>query len=340
MEKCFVTKLSGRTDNQNLLKIGEMRIYFAKVSGSTPRKITLSFKDDCQVSINGGYFTDNSFSINIGTTENFAAATKKDLFISNDECYVSIENKYSLKEILCTCDIKSFDISSLKYSNKLIGISLKSTGVYGNISDLKNLTSLYLIEINSSNVTGDISSLKNLNLKILQINSPNVTGDISSLQNMTTLASINIDSTAITGDISALQKMSKLNIIVLDNTQVSGDVSSFNNLSSLTTLYCKAKFVTGEISLLPANLKILTAKNEALFKWKGTRPSASSIISLENVRLGSDVDSMLNNMANCTDINSSSGSKFIKVIGTKTSASDTAVATLQQKGYTVSITPA
>lgn len=318
MGKCLVTKLNGRTDNQNLLKIGEMRIYFAKVSGSTPRKITLSFKDDCQVSINGGYFTDNSFSTNIGTTENFAAGTKKDLFISNDECYVSIENKYSLKEILCTCDIKSFDISSLKYSNNLVAISLNSPGVYGNISDLKNLILLYLIEINS----------------------PNVTGDISSLQNITDLNVFSINSTAITGDISVLQKMSKLSSINLDNTQVSGDVSSFNNLSSLNYLYCRAKFVTGEISLLPANLKTLTAKKEALFTWKGTRPSASSIISLDGVRLGSDVDSMLNNMANCTDIISSSSSKIIRVIGTKTSASDAAVATLQSKGYTVSITPA
>ena len=339
MGKCFVTKLSGITDNQNLLKIGEMRIYFAKVSGSTPRKITLSFKENCKVSINGGYFTDNSLSTNIGTIEKFAAKQKKDLFISNDECYVSIENKYSLKEILFTCDTASFDISSLKYSNNLIGISLKSTGVYGNISDFKNLTLLSMIEINSPNVTGDISSLQKLNLDNLEINSPNVTGDISSLQNMTTLTSFNIALTAITGDISALQKMSKLNFINLNDTQVSGNISSFNNLSSLTTLYCKVKFVTGEISLLPANLKALTAKNEALFTWKGTRPSDSSIISLENVRLGSDVDSMLNNMANCTDINSSSGSKLIKVIGTKTSASDTAVTPLQQKGYTVLIFP-
>ena len=339
MGKCFVTKLSGRTDNLNLLKIGEMRIYFAKVSGSTPRKITLSFKEDCQVSINGGYFTNDSLSTTIGTTEEFVADQKKELFISNDKCYVSIENKYSLKEILCTCDIESFDISSLMYSNSLISISLNSTGVYGNISDFKNLTLLSVLEIKSPNVIGDISSLQKLNLKSLTINSPNVTGDISSLQNMTTLISFNIASTAITGYISALQKMSKLNFINLNDTQVSGNISSFNNLSSLTTLYCRTKFVTGEISLLPANLKVLTAKKEALFTWKGTRPSASSIISLENVRLGSDVDSMLNNMANCTDINSSSGSKFIKVIGTKTSASDTAVTTLQQKGYTVSITP-
>ena len=41
----------------------------------------------------------------------------------------------------------------------------------------------------------------------------------------------------------------------------------------------------------------------------------------------------------CAEINGLN-IKYIKCSGTRTSASDAAVATLQQKGYTVSVTPA
>ena len=340
MKKCLVTKLNGQTDNPNLLKIGEMRIYFAKVSGSTPRKIALSFNKDCQVSINGGYFTNNNLSSNIGTTEDFVANVEKEIFISNDECYISIPNKYSLLKGLCNSETMSFDISSIKFSKGLISLDVGKSNVYGNISAFQGLQKITGLSLGNSQLYGDISALgKAISLTSLGITNTKIIGNISSLQQLTKLNILEVNETDVEGDIAALQNMTLLKFINANYSKLSGNISAFNNMSQLTTIYMKSKgTITGDISSLPANVVFLSSTAENKFTWENTRPNSSSIISFDNVNFGSYVDSMLNNMANCTAKDVSN--KVIKVIGTKTSASDAAVQTLQSKGYTVSVTPA
>lgn len=339
MKKCLVTKLSGQTDNQNLLKIGEMRIYFAKVSGSTPRKITLSFNKDCQVSINGGYFTNNNLSSNIGTTENFTANVEKEIFISNDECYISIADKYSLLKALCNDETMSFDINSIKFSKGLVSLDVAKSNVYGNVSAFQELQEIAGLSLGNSQLYGDISAFdKLISLSSLGISNTKIIGNISSLQKLTKLNALEVNETDVEGDIAALQNMTLLRFINANYAKLSGNISAFNNMSQLSTIFMKANGIIGDISSLPANVELLSSYAENKFTWKNTRPNSSSIISLDNVNLGSDVDSMLINMAKCTAKDVSN--KMIKVIGTKTSASDAAVQTLQSKGYTVSVTPA
>lgn len=60
---------------------------------------------------------------------------------------------------------------------------------------------------------------------------------------------------------------------------------------------------------------------------------------MENINLNNDVDKMLINQAIC-QIGSRGGSSWYKVIsvtGTRTSASDSAISTLQEKGFTVTV---
>ena len=78
------------------------------------------------------------------------------------------------------------------------------------------------------------------------------------------------------------------------------------------------------------------------FTWSN-RPSDAKILSIgymthDPAPYLSNVDKMLQDQANC--VVDSASRKTIAVRGTRTSASDAAVATLQQKGYTVSVTPA
>ena len=94
--------------------------------------------------------------------------------------------------------------------------------------------------------------------------------------------------------------------------------------------------LTGDLAILPdvCNEVATYFDKGSVFTWS-TRPSSAYIIALGGAPLPSNVDKMLQDQAQCKV--GTPTKKVISVIGTRTSASDAAVATLQQKGYTVSI---
>ena len=284
MGKCLVTKLNGRVSNDGLLKLGEMRFYFQKednFSNVLNHGIGLTFSKGTTVSVFGGNFVDKTDNRNLGTTINFEASISKEVFVSNANCYISV-NKYLLSSIRAVTGerktVSSFCIDDLKYS--------------------KGLTVLYSL---STQVTGDIANLKNL----------------------TALTSLNLSGSQVTGDIAAFINMSKLKELRL-------------NVSTHS--------IIGELSSLPTNLLFYSANRANKFTWSGTRSTSYSIVALEYVVLNESIDKALNDLANCTNKNTDNRNpswyKVISLVGTRTSASDAAVQTLQSKGYTVSITPA
>lgn len=81
---------------------------------------------------------------------------------------------------------------------------------------------------------------------------------------------------------------------------------------------------------------ITEGREDKIFSWKTTRDSSLPIIALRDINLGNDVDAMLINQAACNPHSGVSGNDLIiKVYGTRTSASDAAVATLKSKGMTI-----
>ena len=178
----------------------------------------------------------------------------------------------------------------------------------------------------------------------LDINSNNVTGDISSLKNMTAMANLGINSNNVTGDISSLKNMTALTTIS-GTLFIKGKAEELKMLSSLTSFNClnavnKGDF--GDIATLPASFVYLFIGSNASISWT-SRPSTSKIIGIFGSPKLSNIDKMLQDQAQCvTGIDSSTAEfrKSITATGTRTSASDAAVQTLQSKGYTVSITPA
>ena len=121
--------------------------------------------------------------------------------------------------------------------------------------------------------------------------------------------------------------------IRLQGKDVYGDISNITN--DVNNLFLSGTKIGGELSgLTSENCQFY---NNGQFTWKNTRPSSKKILPLiGNINLGDDVDAMIINQANCVV----GTNKTISVLGNRTSASDAAVATLQQKGYTVSVTPA
>ena len=102
--------------------------------------------------------------------------------------------------------------------------------------------------------------------------------------------------------------------------------------------------LTGDLAILPVSCRFVSFQNDkgSVFTWS-TRPSTAKIIAIEGNVSITNIDKMLQDQAQCQvgfSSNDSEWYKKISCVGTRTSASDAAVATLQSKGYTVSITPA
>lgn len=211
--------------------------------------------------------------------------------------------------------------SKVYFNNKYDLVSI-STHIQGNpfnnsdkvvhIEDFKYSSKLKTVDIRQCKVVGELSDICSPELSSLYVSGSNITGDISAFLNSKKLALLECMNTKLSGDISVL--------------------SSLPELKNLNIAYSKG--IYGDISVL-SSVEQLTSGLATQLSWKSTRASSLKIMALTNANLGNDVDKMLINQAECQV----GTNKSISVYGTKTTASDAAVATLQQKGYTVSVTP-
>jgi hypothetical protein len=323
MRKCLVTKLNGSSNNSNLLRIGEMRIKFNKVSNPTEitQCVILNVSRDTKLEIIGeGYFTDSSLVQNKGKNLTILANVITEVYVSNNDIELAILDKYAITSISVKANYNgnlSFDIESLKYSTSITYLYFANTSISGDISALNNLTALTGIDLTNIKVCGDISALNNLTaLTNFRAGNTNINGDIKALKNLTSLTNINFTNTNISGDISNLKNLTK--VIKME----------FKNVTGLT----------GDMGTLPDNILFFTG-GSGMFTW--TTSSRTYILATEMARCNK-IDDMLNDMAAKTAkfAGDEVWYKSISLIGTRTSASDAAVQTLQSKGYTVSITPA
>jgi hypothetical protein len=140
--------------------------------------------------------------------------------------------------------------------------------------------------------------------------------------------------------------MTKLKTLNVNYTSVYGDIGSFRNCNLSIINISNVGNLTGDFAKLPAKCYYIALAENAsknVFNW--TRRDISEYITTwTGYAKVTNVDDMLIGMANCTahpDIATfPTWQKTINIVGTRTSASDSALATLQQKGYTVSVTSA
>lgn len=309
MKKCLVTKLQGSVDNPSLLRLGEFRIRLDEVNNPTIHTQGFSLEAIKPVTleiIGDGYFTDDTLTQNLGRTK--VISSFEPIWVSNG-AEIAVLDKYNLKKITNFYvgeggnDIFAknlhVDLSDLSYSTALTDFIMFDTQISGNIGDLKTLSALTTLNITGTQIGGNIGDLKTL----------------------TALTTLSIGGKiAVTGDI--------------------GELSTLTKISEMNLYNCK---LTGDLAILPASFChiLLQDCTGSTLTWS-TRPSSSKIISIISDAAFTNVDKMLQDQAQC-QVGFSSGSpdfyKLISVRGERTSASDAAVATLQQKGYTVSVNP-
>lgn len=305
MGNCLVTKLKGTVQNSNLLRLGEMKLCVHRIDNpsSETQRINLNFTEDVKLEIIGdGYFTNNTLVSNLGKSLIAKANVETLVYVSNGDFEIAILNKYALTKINTRTNKKTAikDISDLKYSSGLNHLATNSVENVGYFSDIKSLTNLYYLAISNANITGSLNDLKSL---------------------------------------------TNLIYLIIGNTsnKITGNVSSFKDMAKLDTLAIKNSDVIGDLATLPSTCRSAAFDyhdTNAVFDWS-SRPASSNIIAIRGNPKLNNIDKMLQDQANCvvgfTSADDASYKK-IEVSGTRTSASDAALATLQQKGYTVTIT--
>ena len=312
MNKCLVTKLNGSSNNPELLRLGEMRMKILKVSNPTEHTQCFSLSVNKAITleiVSDGYFTDKTLTENKGKniTLNVGA---NDIWVNgNSDVEIAILDKYSLTRITT--------YYQNELPNKIYGDNIKL-----NLSDLKYSNNLTILDLSYTQVSGDIANLK----------------DCASF------ISLNLSNTQVSGDIANFKNLTLLTYLSLDNTKVSGNIGELSGLTKCTNISLKGSTFTGDLSLIPSSCVFISFGNNknTVLSWT-SRPSTAKILAIEGNAKITNVDKMLRDQAQCNvGFNESSPSwyKAISCVGTRTSASDAAVQTLQSKGYTVSVTPA
>ena len=353
MGKCLITKLNGSAQNESLLRIGEFSIKVSNVESPTAdsQRFVVKNSKDAQLRIIGdGYFTNETLSENKGKALNITANTETTVYFSNGDYEIVVSEKYSLTQVSTYIRTSwkeykgklSFDIDSLKYSPNISFLAINKTGVTGDIAVLDKLTSRTHIIIDSSKVTGNIAVFGKLtSITYLSFNNTKLTGDIAVLDKLTGLKTLNISNTQVTGDIAVFGKLTSLNEIpYISNTQVTGDISVYRNTKVIELRFVGTS-VYGDLSVLPNNvLWVQGDRTTGTFTWTGIK-NRTNILAVQNCKCN-NIDAFLNDMATLEAKFASENiwHKEISLIGTRTSASDAAVQTLQSKGYTVTIIPA
>lgn len=307
MSNCLITKLKGIVNNPSLPKIDELVI---QVNKNTPLYIDSSIS--CRV-VNG-YFSNEAFSANLGTSMDSNNGT---IFVTRGSTlFLSPKNKIG----------------------KLWGGGNSSVTI--NVEDLAYINNNAVVKWMTGCVVGNIDVLKDKPFYAFDAkNNPGLYGNLSSILNPN-IVIIGLARTAVKGNVYDFINCKSLEGNVAMPAKISGDLSIFNSefpkVTMLTSENSSPDYIlTGDMSKLNSKIEFLSFSGHTTnFTWKGTK--GGKIIACDNCNFGNDLDAFLNNMAKL-EVGTY---KTINVIGTRTSASDAAVTTLQSKGYTVSITPA
>lgn len=165
-------------------------------------------------------------------------------------------------------------------------------------------------------------------------------GDIEAVKNLTNLITLGLSRTNVSGDIKAVKNLTALTTLSLSNTQVSGDVNNIN--ANKCYAFIDGTSIKGELSTVNC---LLIAPSTEKFTWKSS--SSRKVKGLTGLyilnynggaNLDNDVDNCLIDEAslNFPEVKDSIY-KQIALKGTRTSASDEAVAKLKGKGIQVII---
>lgn len=312
MAKCFITRLKGSVTNDTLPILGAIRV---NVVGEENLANTVS-----------GNLTFNGSKCNWKGTSGCTLPSYPDYEL----------NRYN---VVTTKEAKGLLLLTDKYSLKEIDTSY-GYGACVKLSDLSYCKNLYVLAISNSYQEGDLSEISDLNLKSLNVAKSKITGSLDSLSKMTSLTSISINNTSISGDIANLAGNKNMSMVNINDTHVYGNLSSLIGCSKITKIIAmNNSVVEGNLEDFANHANLVSFQNFGVVNtWssESLRPSnMPKIIITSKFKTATDTDNFLKNMAKCSD-EGLTFKTFYFGNSHRTSASDAAVSTLQNAGYTLS----
>jgi hypothetical protein len=312
MGKCLVTRLNGIVANESLLHVGEMVV---EVEGVNANSILFN-------AYKGSISCDRSFMLG---TETVNANEKR-----------SLNNDWT--------DIKSIDAGSYRFhffdKYSIYGFIQKALAAsYNGLCFLKNANEITITPSNYFDLSNIASSAKLTRLSL----GGKVAGDISCLSALTALVLLSLGGDTY-GDISSVRSKSSIVSLRIGSPKITFNSDKLKEFSALGSFIYEGRTAVdfGDIATFGEDFSFIDLDTMAKIRWT-TRNSPAKIIGINNSPTLDNIDKMLQDQAECETGITSSTPSWMKVItakGTRTSASDAAVQTLQSKGYTVSITPA
>lgn len=322
MNDCFITEYKAEINNPNLEKYGVFTFNVKAVAAGSYNEnaaiVVIRPTVNCTIKVvdGSGYFGNTFAGIESDhlTEKTLTANANNTIYFANTDCVVEVDNKYN--------------IQTLQFGGNYAVKAIATVDAKSLVS-LSALTTVTLF----GSATGDVSVLKDAFGDITYpnfVNSAELTGDVSELA----FGRFGSLGTAVYGDFTKL----------LENATNSSDASN------MIQVVCPSdKIVSIDLSKTPALVTNVFAPGAKATKniqarWTSSRPTDRNIISIQATQVGGIyhkfdfgvyLDAMLVNQAACQV--PSSGVKVIVVNGTKTSASDAAVATLKAAGYTLNI---
>lgn len=314
MGKSFVTKLNGNTSNNALLHIGGLKFKIRNTVGDGA-----NFKINLITGSLVDVYASAPIDINGTKTQNLKSQSVVTIKPEHSSDYTEIEvvGRYSIKDFgydnntgLNADDV--IDLSIDKYMNKLSDSwSRWFCGIPTiNLQEVK--TNYITRKMSCKNVSGNIANADMVSLVV--DDAKGLYGDITNMANLTGLCS--------TGE--------------KNDEKIYG---SINKLTSVTSLYSNKSVLTGDLAKLN-KLEYISVNNSCEFTYSD-KSLGSEVILAGRVYLksGTDVDNLLLHAA-MKDIQSDTVHRhkidiYTKDGSNRTSASDSAVATLKSKGMTI-----
>ena len=268
--KCLEKTLKGIVNDNNLLKIGEVR--FTMESNG---KIIIGTTSTAVVTILTPGVTFTNPGLEGETTQTVTSAGARLISVSGN-CTVSVLNKYDLIRLdeSSVVNTVSCDITQLEYCDKLTNIVFTGTNTRGCIDIIKNMTKLNQVKLTPQNytITGNLDNIPNApDLWGLYITDSSLTGNISNLSKLPALTDLNLRSSNIGGNVSVFSSLTDIRDIILYGCDggITGSISAFANHSALRTLDLEGSLITvsgnlGEIVNTPA-LKTLSLPSTVLY---------------------------------------------------------------------------
>lgn len=343
---CLVTRLKGSVSDDSLPYLGEVFIEYE--TGIKSIRLNPIAGETVPVRIIGdGNFTNSTGGTNLGKEiilNNIEGGNL--LYLSDSVTKIGIRNRDKLLSINMTEKVLS-PLSVLSY---MTGLTYVYFHGYGDANAIKG--SLPNVSYNWSfgdktmmNTETLVRVFPNLGGLVTNGRVGYIDGALSYITNKYTyMYTLNISNSKIVGNVSDFASMPRItDISIYGCKSIVGNIDTLSTIGTLTRLSAGNSGVTGgDASKLPPLVDQLKTEGlNVVFSWKTTRPSSAYIIATNGTNFGNDLDAFLINQANCkANIAAHSGDasySTISATGTRTTASDSAIATLRSKGYTVTV---